>query len=514
MYRRAVYILLVLGLSGFGCLTAPKDSSITNDSINLDSVINAYGEHQEPLIPFTPNSNYQPKHMVADLLLLHNALEEAHTGLFRYQSKAEFQAQINEAIADAHDSLTYLDMFRTVARIMSSIQCAHSGWGHHPDYAGWRNAHMRFFPLDVIMINDRMFVHRNCSEQSVITPHQEIVKINGEPVEDVLRALRPYVIRDGQSGGMHIDEMAPYFKMAYSNFIANPDHFTVTTIDEGSPAYQYVLPPLSRQAIDSIRSLNYEKEPGPGIPLHLKIMDSLSTAIYTIKSFRNEYMNHFRQNFYRFTDSAFAVLDQSEIENLIIDLRGNKGGWTANGKHLFSYFIDARTPYVNSVETKKIGNYTFAPLIKSQPGYLDTFDLRLHHDGKFRWMNYPSLLADPAPEHGFSGNCYVLIDAMSRSCSAVFSALMRAHTNAKFIGTESGGAQCGTNGMVMGIQLPYSGISVHFATAQYHFNVPDTNNARGVEPDHVVLNSMEAFKEGRDVQMDFTLDLIHSSKEE
>ena len=118
------------------------------------------------------------------------------------------------------------------------------------------------------------------------------------------------------------------------------------------------------------------------------------------------------------------------------------------------------------------------------PNYRDsTIEMVLNSDGLYEWRNYPNTTAKPAEQNRFSGQTFILTDNFTYSCSGMFSSLMREHTNALFAGEETGATQCGSAGMVAGIELPHSGVKVHFSTGKYVAQVTDKNNSRGVLPD-------------------------------
>lgn len=473
----------------------------------LENVYNQYVANGGPLIDFDFNRKYSPNAIQWDLLVLKSVLEEAKTDLGSLDQVRIKNAFIR-ANANAADSLSYLEFAQEIARIFNSVGCGHSGLGHHPDYYPYRSENMVFFPLDIYIIGDRYFIKNNFSFDMRPRPFDEILSINGQTPAEISKTLKMHMSLDGLSAAEGTTLVQDYFTMMYSNFVDNPSLFNLKTRNYTTQAESKIdLKPLHLISLDANRNKRKKKIVNAK-PLKFEVNKTKNSAVYRIESFRNDNMNKNNQDFNDFTDSIFAELNKQEIGNLIIDIRGNTGGWTANGTYLFSYFIDATQPYISSVETIKYKDYSFAPLITTEPGYLDSFQLEKTENGLYSWVNYPSLEVSPAPNNKFNGKCYILIDDLSRSCSAVFSALMKSHTNAVFIGRETGGGQNKTYGMVMGIRLPYTGLMVHFATAKYSLNVKDPSDHKGVIPDHQVLNTIEDFKNGEDPQMKFANELI------
>ena len=474
-------------------------------SFDLDSIYAVYDYADSPLLTIDFTEKIAPNYLQADLTVLRTALEEAQTSIYRYSSKAKVDDAVIQAFHAAEDSLLYLDFIKAIARVQNEIACGHSGWGHTPTYFGYRNEHVKLFPFDVTIINGQYFVKHNNSLNRTIEEGSEILRINGLAVDSLTSILRRHTMVDGKSGLKGYTALEAFLPNAYSNFIDNPEHFNLRLRHPDGQKFQASVMPLLRYQIDSIRNYHYTPT-RLGIPLRLELINS-NTALYTIKWFRNEYIQSQGQNFNGFTDSVFSVLAQYNIDNLIIDLRGNRGGWTANGNKLLSYLINDPIPYIRKVEVKKYKNYSFEPIIKSFPGYSDTTILSPNGKQRYEWSNYPSLVTYPAKANRFVGQCYVLIDDMSRSCSAAFSSIAQDHTNAIFVGSETGGSKCGSNAMVMTIQLPYSGVIINFSTAEYHYNVNDTTNARGVLADYTVTRNLN----NEDTHLNLTLELIQGT---
>jgi len=470
-----------------------------------DFLLKLKNDTLQPPVDFT--KKLDPEKCEADLRIYKRVLEEAHTPIYRYTSKPVIDQQFERAFAQAQDSMTYLMLFQNIARIQNLIGCGHSGRRHSTGYKKFRDTAVGIFPLDIKIREGRYFVYRDNSMQQ-IEEGTEIISINGLSVSQITDSLQLYMYRDGEcQDNMDIEKHLP---MAYSNFIDNPGLFEVKVVSPNYPEPLYMrLKPLLKSEVDSTRNFRYGKGKQMGTPLEFEIVDSAKTGIYTIKWFRKDYHKKMGQDFEKFTDSVFAELRKHEVENLIIDLRNNTGGWTAYGKYLFSYFINNKRPYMKSVETKKYTDYSFEPIIFSQPGYSDTMELELNKKGLYEWKNYPSFTAAPQKENGFEGKVYVLTNGYTRSCSSVFSSLMRENTNAVFIGSEVGGAQCGSSAIMVAIQLPYSKIDINISTAQYNYAVSNSSDFRGVQPDVEVIPQAKNLTENKDEVLQTAFDLIN-----
>lgn len=443
-----------------------------------------------------------------DIAALQSILEEAQTSIYRFSSKGEVNLAFKNVLENS-DSLSYLEFIRQIAKIQNIIACGHSGWSHSKEFMDYRNKNMSFFPIDISVVEGRYFVKKDYSLHPSIYEGNEILTINNSPVSKITQQLKTHMVQDGNSGLNGTYGVEHFFRKAYSNFIDNPTSFDLLLKSPNGDTSLVNVKTMLLSKIDSVKQLTINRDnQKTKLPLIFTTIDSLNTAVYSIQSFRNERIEINGQEYISFTDSIFQVVTDQRINNLIIDLRNNSGGWTANGKHLFSYFIKKTTPYIQTVEVKKYQNFSFDTLITNYPGYTDTFDLKLNTDNNYEWKNYPSLIANPAPNNNFNGQVYVLINNMSRSCSSAFSALMQDHTEAILVGEETGASKCGSSAMVMSIKLPHTGVDIHFSTAKYYFNVLDKNNTKGIIPDIAIKNTIKDFDYKGDKVFEFILNEI------
>ena len=144
----------------------------------------------------------------------------------------------------------------------------------------------------------------------------------------------------------------------------------------------------------------------------------------------------------------------------------------------------------------------------SEAGYSDTFNLVRKPDGRYLWQNNPNLIAKPQRHNRYQGYVYILTNAGTRSCSGIFSSLMKEHTEAVFVGAATGTAQCGTGGMVMAVRLPHTGVSIYFTTAEYTCAVSNKEDSKGVMPDISVSESFGDRQQQEDTVLNKVIQVI------
>ena len=180
---------------------------------------------------------------------------------------------------------------------------------------------------------------------------------------------------------------------------------------------------------------------------YLKIDNSITWRLKTIK-------------FKEFLADAFAALRARNIQNLIIDLRGNGGGDMEPGFELARYLATKKlAPY--AAGRRLVRNVAAQPeLLKNLDTYSDELKEILKtgvpagfykpaENGYFEILPNEKLESFPVvtpAENNFRGRAFIISDASN--ASATFQFLEYAQTNklARIVGQPTGGSKQGING--------------------------------------------------------------------
>lgn len=473
-----------------------KTFSTEEFEIFLDQVIASSQQNTEKfqdLIPFDK--------AMEDLQILKHSLEEATSSLYRYSSKSRIDSLFESFAKKKSDSVSYFQFTKNLALVFSELGCMHSGWGHSKSFKDYRNSSIKLLPLDFVIVDHELFLIKNGSRNDSLFLGTKILSINEQKSNDLISELEKYMVSDGHNSQIKKRSVSDYFAMAYSNFIGKPEEFKLV-IENIGKIEEYTVKALLKSEIDSIKSKRYPSENKVfSKPLKMEVKEKDSVLIYKIGSFNNSILQHNQQNFIQFTDSIFEELDKRKLSRLIIDLRGNYGGWTANGKHLFSYFIDDSMAYMESVYSQKQGEFSFKKILASESPYNDTMKFQNGY-----WTNYPNLTAYPQAK-SFKGKTMVLIDENSKSCSSVFAALMDDHKKASFMGSQCGGSKAGSNAMTISITLPNTQCGITFSTALYKTAIEHPSE-NGVVPDYPFTSDINSILLKKDTLLNFALQKI------
>lgn len=208
-----------------------------------------------------------------------------------------------------------------------------------------------------------------------------------------------------------------------------------------------------------------------------------------------------------FRKKLVAVMDEVVKNNypvLIVDLRGNIGGYESNVSDFINYFVDEPIPRSkvyrvnpdNRKLIKKLLKESYSCLGKAETkesyrAFENTPDYALFRNDTLMPVHYYS----PLKQRKYEGEVYVLVDEGSYSSSIVFAKLIKKMNAGKIAGVSPGGYSSLTSGNVTTKPLPftkYFNISVPFAADN-----PDSEDGyHYLEVDIPLPPSLESWKDG------------------
>ncbi|MBC3783885.1 S41 family peptidase [Spirosoma utsteinense] len=449
----------------------------------------------------------QPADMQTDFRYLRRLLEETHPALYRYTPKAQMQAKMDSIDQSLRQPTPFYAFFKTVATLMADIRCAHT---HALPQKNWReqfNTTQRTIPFFLFPSQSRPFVLLNGTTDQSIKPGFELLTINGQSMEAIRQQLFRYYWADGYiESSRSVTLKGELFALFYYWFIGQPDTFALTFRSPAGDTVRFETPakpfgsslkvmkknPVNKQMV-AWYITKKEKH-----PWRVYFPDTLaSTAYLRLDGFGGEGAKNGAQAitvFRQFMDRTMAKIQKKQIENLIVDVRSNTGGWDSQGIELFTYLMktDSAVPYYarqHSV-TDSSEFIQFSDLSEADRKNVKN-ELIPEPDGTFT-LKQGSDTREPkrySPKSNrFRGQVYILMDGASVSTASEFLAVAHANKVGVFIGEESGGAYEGGNGSsFINLELPKSGIQVSTPLVYYNNAVPEpTIKGRGTMPDHNV----------------------------
>ncbi|MEO5563709.1 MAG: S41 family peptidase [Chitinophagaceae bacterium] len=469
--------------------------------------------------------------MLEDFNFLRKILEETHPALYRYTPKEAMQKKMDSIAGSFTRDMPFYDYYLTLASFISDIRCAHTHIIPKGDLGGYLNE-IKILPLEIIPIEDHMYISVIGANDNTILPGFELLAINNQPVSEVKQQIYSHLWGDGyiQTSKKALT-YGNLFGLYYYLMVERPDSFLLklrnlegAIVEKKIPAIkrnEYVpimfKNPVNKRVISLYKEKN-KKDQKNG--WRLEMLKEPGTALLRITGFgggKNEEEAVAKMR--TFMEGNITRLKNKNIKNLIIDLRNNGGGWDIQGVELFTYLMQDTTPVhyfkrqytiTDSSEFFKYSDLSAEDKASAREKLIPqgdgTFNLKEEYTSELK-LQYPKT-------NRFTGKIYFLVNGGSGSTTSEFTAVAHSNNIGVFIGEETGGAYEGDNGgHFLHFELPNSRISVGTVLISY-MNAVKTpaQMGRGVIPDYNVLLTKEDLLNARDTQLEFTLDLIRKKK--
>ena len=488
----------------------------------------------------------QPPQLQSDLALFRKALEEAHPALYRYRTKREMDREFARAEAELTRPMTLFQFRNVMAPIVAAIKDGHTGFTNYQgDEISTVLASAKQFPLALKLESTRAFIVLNQGLDERATPSMEVLAINGNPLAEILQRILPKLPQDGDirtgqlyrlgfASGFHSPGSPGRtgFSEAYRLYIGNPASFRTTLRDPQTQKTVVVELPAVTNAEARVNAEKNQVNRGvlTGIRMlqvlgeqrSMRYLDGENTAILRIPHFSRSARGvaEMGGSFPDFLVKAFAELKSRGTKTLIIDMRGNPGGYDVYPGLLFSYLTSkefrSNEPSYMKTFQPSFKQYTNLPAIDplTDP-YFGSAAGIWKADPNGGWLmteKYPIVGVRKPSENHFDGTVYVLIDGGSFSAASAFCATTDFYKRAIFIGEETGGTGGGAGGEDIGPTLPASHLHVGIPI-EAEFSVVDKGNRRrGTLPTYAVTQTIDDLAKGRDTVLEFTRELIRSGK--
>ena len=418
-----------------------------------------------------------PVQLNADFDLLVSALADVHPAIYQYTTKEELaviETAIRQQFTEPKSSMEFHILVR---QYIEEIKCGHTMALPNQEWYESQAQNPSRIPLEIYLINNTIYVKHIYQEGKINLIGAEILSIDGRTAEQILKDMYAIQERDGLEEAFRNSKVERIFK-TYHHFLygAKLSHVMeynykggLGTIELVSGSFD-IMP--AKEFQDSTLYDLQVKSSGASFYLY----GESKIPVLDLNTF-------YRKDFKQFYKSMFKKLAQSKSENLVIDLRGNGGGFFPHGAMLLKYLMKEKFTFdfYRNPEKPKKNEYLIMPfpnkmtkLVFSTIPDSDKNDLNRNYQIRYKIKK----------KNHFDGKVIVLTDGATFSMGSLVAAKLKYNRDATIIGIETGGTEEGSNAVLTGqLSLPNSGIRV--VVPNYHFNhkVNGQNNGRGLLPD-------------------------------
>ena len=300
-------------------------------------VLSAYKSISQP----TPTAvdttkQFTPAELQADLKLMRTILNESHPGFYRYTPKERFDVLFDSIGKTLNRPMTQQEFYVAATPIITSIKEGHIKYLPHkrPHWQYYYNLD-KLFPLQLYFTGQQAHLVHNNTHSGNIPLGAEIIAVNGQPMSELIEKLLPTVyFADGNSQAIKYQSLDKFFPFYYGTYIGGSTIYNISFRDRNTNQVTTVQVPAITLA--TIEKLEKENQPPKRLPIRLEYKDS-NTALLTIDHF-NIYKDE--MDVRKCFRDIFWQINAKNIQNLIIDVRGNEGGIDRWGALLYSYLSD------------------------------------------------------------------------------------------------------------------------------------------------------------------------------
>lgn len=406
----------------------------------------------------------------SDLSFLMEQLNTFHPALYAYTPKDTFDLLMDELNASIASGMTLGSFYPITATLTDAVKCSHTGVRLPDAYIRDAEQVKKYFPVRLYFTGGKAYFISGMDDVGPpMVPGDEVVRINGDPVEDIIGLTGRFVPSEGCNNTTKMNGLNRDFSALYTHQY-DGNVFSVTFRSSG---VERTIELLGKD-YDTYRQ--FYGLSGSSREYEIEYIGHGQTAMLTLRTFGIRDMDAY----FQFLDSVFVDLKGKTVSNLILDLRDNAGGHPIFAAQLFSYLTDSDFIYFkrNKMATD------LEPLYNTM---------------------------QPNPKN-YKGSLFVLVNGGCLSTTGHLISLLKYHTEAVFVGEEPGSTyRC--NDFSLQTTLPSTGIEVNIPQTTFEMAVGGFNLCDPFPPDLRINITVEDVLAGRDAYMETILERIREDRE-
>lgn len=416
---------------------------------------------------------YSPSEMRQDVDSLVKYLTETHPDPFYRYPKASFFKDVSRVKSHLNRNLDKVDFYLRIAPLLGNLDDGHTDL-HIMQF--YNSLNPIILPYNVKLSTKGPFIKCLGPYKGIKTElptGAEIVSINNISAQKIVNDI--------------IDLNTGESRLFRAEFGATRFYFYLEALYKANGIYHVkyklndivkdiTLKGIRKNILDEMAKGRADGN-GHSDPVYsLRLLNNNKTAVIDFKSFDWD-------GFKAFTDSAFTVIKEKHVQNLIINLINNGGGDSDVGDAFFQYILNKPfTQYAKVVE--KNSALLKKRLLEHRLGKsLDTADkiLLARPNGSVDTEYVERINIGDNPLR-FNGRVIVLVNIETYSSASDFAQCFKYHQRGIVIGEETGGL-IKSYGDIVTTHLPNSGLELTVSSKLYYNIGANESDWRGVISD-------------------------------
>lgn len=438
---------------------------------------------------------YSVKKQAKDFKVLKEGLLEVTGNPYLYTDSISLNALFDSVENELKVPHSSPEIFYLFSELASNIKCGHTQL--YPSSRLYREYlfHPTSLPVDLTTVDQKIYATGSFGKNPQIKKGYRVIEINNNTPKKILSEMHKHISSDGDNTTLKNYFIAEYFNFYYYITFGIEESFLVKFINERgdtllgkwSPKQPSFAKFKNKMESSKLKPHSISRTYG-----RLKIISDKNYCYFSLPTF-----NYKNEISYRaFVDASFKKIKASQMDYLVIDLRGNTGGTPQN--YLMGYLTD-KNSCIDRKECKNGHKPRFAGHYKKwrlsflvYRFYLGRTRKALKH-GKDKF-EIRQEIETVDPELRCNKKIIVLIDGLTFSAGANLSANLREKSDALVIGEESGGSyKQGNTGDLM-LKLPHTKFTLLVNPFYFNNCVNLEEGEAGLIPDIVVHKKFEPNK--------------------
>ena len=459
------------------------------------------------------DSALSPEQMQEDLDSIQSIILNTPTHPFAFIEAQDFFSHLQHIRDSIQVPRTVIEFYKLLNPLVVRLRDIHSRIWLSSKYNPYLQNGGLYLPFSIKYFDNKVYIISD--SDSLIIPGSELIAINGIPALWIMRRLLDEHYTDGYIYNTRVDLTEENFANLYPLYYHVDSLNSLQIRSYGArrdTLIQYPGRPRTANGKVKKRKRKFRDV------YSLSILPEDSLAILKVSSFARG--NEWRYR--NFLKKSFRQINQTNTKNLVIDIRGNKGGYIIRGPRLLSYI--ARDSFAYAYKSIVKSSSLFKQRIKYDmiaPGVvIPLFKRYIGRELISGWKNptgtYDTLkwdLSPPTQAHKqFRGTTFLLTDGLSISNSCLFHHAFSSNQLGQTIGNTCGCISNGTFGNSVEFLLPNSKITGRISTIRITSSPKDHHfPEEGKAPDFLVPTSLEDILNDRDPQLEFILKKIREN---
>lgn len=436
-----------------------------------------------------------------DLIQLHDAILEIHPNPFLYIKEDVFIDAYKKALLASATEKSVVEFAQIVAGFMHSIKDSHTNFNLR-DLLFSGNPKKLITPFYVKQIDKKFYLEEILNDQLPVGV--EVLKINQFSADSLFKLTQSFSLIEGNAYDAQSEISTKMMGIAFNVFNAKPSISMTYVNAKGDTITQFcerttVKKMMRLKKWFDLEELNY-------------FFDNNNVAVLTIKSFEPHNLGKFKKE----VDFFFAEVKAKNCQQVVIDLRDNRGGLILAQEYLISHLNRDKTPQKMNYlyRRSKFDRFSSLPFYQewqfqkrarfANPNGILTKEYEFY---KSPFGTVKTILYDYLPRNNdnqvYSGKCTLVINGFSMSASAMFASWFRDTNRGEILGTPCMGSMSGTFGNSAVIRLEHSQLPLMIATLKFTPVKYSEIEYNSIQPDKWVNFNIEDLKSKEDPVLNY-----------